>query len=201
MNRKVWGIILAAGNSRRMGKAKLLLPYKGKSIIRHVVEQSLTSKLAGITVVVNPGIPELKTEASVPGVDKVMLNEKAGQGMSTSIQTGLLSVPANVSAVMMLLGDMPLITSLEINKVIEDYCKQTTFPCIVQSSYKNQNGHPVLFDRNLFSELYKVTGDEGGRSIIKTYKHLVYYSYMEKEMASDIDTQLDYEKLLREERG
>ncbi|RFU69629.1 NTP transferase domain-containing protein [Bacillus sp. V59.32b] len=199
MNNKVWGIILAAGFSRRMGTAKLLLPFKGKSILLHVIEQSLHSNLSGITVVVNPEVPDLITQASVPGIDKLILNEKAVQGMSTSIKSGLVSVPADTSAVVFLLGDMPLITYREINRVIQDYLTQDESPLIVQSSYKNLNGHPVLFNRRLFSELYQVCGDEGARSVIKKYKHHIYYSRMGTNMAFDIDTKIDYQKLLREE--
>ncbi|CAH0343911.1 nucleotidyltransferase family protein [Bacillus sp. CECT 9360] len=199
MNNKVWGIILAAGFSRRMGTAKLLLPFKGKSILHHVIEQSLRSNLSGITVVVNPEVPDLFTQASVPGIDKLILNEKAAQGMSTSIKSGLVSVPADTSAAVFLLGDMPLITHREINRVIQDYLTQDESPLIVQSNYKNQNGHPVLFDRRLFSELYQVCGDEGGRSVIKKYKHHIYHSSMGTNMAFDIDTKKDYQKLLREE--
>nr|WP_281171369.1 nucleotidyltransferase family protein [Peribacillus kribbensis] len=191
--------MLAAGFSRRMGTAKLLLPYKGKSILGHVMEQSLNSKLSGISVVVNPQIPELVKEAYLPGIDKVILNEQASKGLSASIKSGLLSVPADTAGVMFLLGDMPLITLHEINKVIEDYSAQKDAPLIVQSSYKNQKGHPVLFDRRLFPEFYFVDGDEGGKSIINKYKRQVYYSNMETSMASDIDTDVDYQKLLREE--
>lgn len=182
-----------------MGTAKLLLPFKGKSILGHVIEQSLNSNLSGITVVVNPDIPDLITEASVPGIDKVILNEKAAQGMSSSIKSGLLSVPADTAAIVFLLGDMPLITTRDINTVIQDYFKHTELPLIIQSSYQNQNGHPVLFDRRLFSDLYHVDGDEGGRSIINKYKEQIYYSNMGTIMTSDIDTHIDYQKLLREE--
>jgi CTP:molybdopterin cytidylyltransferase MocA len=197
VNKKVWGIILAAGFSRRMGTAKLLLPFKGKSILRHVIEETLESRLSGITVVANPDIPELITEASVPGIDKVIVNENAGQGISSSIKSGLLSVPAEITAAMFLLGDMPLITSREINRVLQDYMKHPDSPLIVQASYQNQNGHPVLFDRLLFSELSHVSGDEGGKSIINKYK--VYYSDMGTNITADIDTQRDYQTLLREE--
>jgi molybdenum cofactor cytidylyltransferase len=199
LNRKVWGIVLASGFSRRMGSAKLLLPFKGKSILRHVLEHSINSELSGITVVVNPDIPGLAEEASVPGIDKIVINDRASEGMSTSVKSGLLSVPADAAAAMFLLGDMPLVTANEINAVIRDYVKPETPPRIVQAKYGTKTGHPILFDRSLFSELLQVSGDEGGRSIIKKYKQEVHYSEMEKEMTSDIDTQADYQKLLREE--
>ncbi|WP_409292605.1 NTP transferase domain-containing protein [Peribacillus sp. SCS-37] len=199
MNNKIWGIILAAGFSRRMGTAKLLLPFKSKSILGHVIEHGLNSGLSGISVVVNPDIPDLLTEAMVPGIQKVILNEKASEGMSSSIKLGLLSLPSDTTAALFLLGDMPLITTREIDRVIQDYSKHTELPLIVQSSYKNQKGHPVLFDRRLFSELHLVDGDEGGKSIIKKYEHQVYYSKMEINLTPDIDTQTDYQELLREE--
>ncbi|MDQ0218703.1 nucleotidyltransferase family protein [Peribacillus cavernae] len=199
MNKKVWGIILAAGYSRRMGTAKLLLPFKGKTILRHVIDHALHSALYGITVVINPDIPDLVKEASIPGIDKIVINEKASQGMSASVKSGLHTVPANADAAMFLLGDLPLLTADEMNSVIRDYYQHKTSKLIIQAKYGDQQGHPVLFDRSLFSDLLHVSGDEGGRSIIKIYKQEVYYSEIGKKITSDIDTQADYQNLLREE--
>jgi molybdenum cofactor cytidylyltransferase len=194
----VWGVILAAGFSKRMGTAKMLLPYKGKPILRHVIDQSLDSSLSGISVVINPDVPGLLQEVSRTRVNKVLLNDRALVGMSSSVKAGLLSIPSHIKAVMFLLGDQPLLTSDEINQVIHDYIGMEREPLIVQATYETEKGHPVLFDRKMFSHLLQVDGDEGGRTILKQFNKYVKYAEMGKKQISDIDTIDDYKKLLRE---
>lgn len=199
MNPKIWGIVLAAGFSRRMGTAKMLLPFKEKSIFRHVIDHGLHSQLYGISAVVNADIPELIKEASVVGGIHTILNDFASSEMSQSMKKGLQSVPKDADAAMFLLGDQPLVTAEDINIVIRDYYSQNPRPLIVQASYENQKGHPVLFSRSLFPPLMKVTGDEGGRTVIQQYQQQVYYATMQKKLAPDIDTKADYQALLGEE--
>ncbi|WP_371321677.1 nucleotidyltransferase family protein [Robertmurraya korlensis] len=192
-------MILAAGFSRRMGTAKMLLPYRGKSILQHVIDQGLGSSLSGISVVINPDVPGLYQDVSVTGVNQILINDQASDGMSSSFKLGLRSIPNHIKAVVFLLGDQPLLTSDEINKVIKDYYWQKDRPLIVQASYQGEKGHPVLFDRKLFPYLFDAKGDEGGRSVLKKFQKDVFYSEMGKKQIQDIDTLVDYEHLLREE--
>lgn len=194
---KVWGIILAAGYSQRMGKDKMLLPYKEKSILRHVIDQSLNSSLSGISVVVNPDVPGLFHEA-VNG-NKIIVNDQAIDGISTSVKLGLRSVPTDMDAVMFLLGDQPLLSTVDINHVIQEYKIHGSF--IVQASYKGKKGHPVLFDREMFPEILTISGDEGARTILKKYQNQVVNAEIDKELLKDIDTIEDYEGLIGEMVG
>jgi CTP:molybdopterin cytidylyltransferase MocA len=192
-------VILAAGFSKRMGTAKMILPYNGKSILQHVINQGLGSSLSGISVVINPDVPGLYQEATVTGVNQILINDQASDGMSTSVKLGLRSIPNHIKAAVFLLGDQPLLSSDEINKVIKDYDRQKDRPLIVQASYQGEKGHPVLFDRKMFPYLLDAKGDEGGRSVLKKFQKEVFYSEMGKKQIPDIDTLVDYENLLREE--
>lgn len=191
---QVWGIILAAGFSRRMGKDKMLLPYKEKSILRHVIDQSLNSSLSGISVVVNPEVPGLFQEAV--GGNKIIVNDQAIDGLSTSIKLGINTVPNEMKAVMFLLGDQPLISTEDINCVIQEYNIHGSL--IVQASYKGNKGYPVLFDREMFPQLLKISGDEGDRMILDKYQHQAVFAEMNKGLLQDINTIEDYEELIGE---
>jgi molybdenum cofactor cytidylyltransferase len=198
MRKNIWGIILASGFSKRMGKPKLLLPYKGKPIIRHVIDESMESRLSGVVVVVNPEVAELRNEVSRSCVSKLVLNEQAGQGMSTSLKAGLMNLPLTADAAVVLLGDQPLVSSDDIDAVIECY-ESNGGPLIVQASYQSKRGHPVLFDCSMFPHLFNVTGDEGARSVLKTFSNKICFARIDKPFPSDIDTPEDYEQLLRKE--
>jgi len=182
-----------------MGTAKMLLPYRGKSILQHVIDQGLSSSLSGISVVINPDVPGLYQDVSVTGVNQILINDQASDGMSSSFKLGLRSIPNHIKAVVFLLGDQPLLTSDEINKVVKDYYWQKDRPLIVQASYQGEKGHPVLFDKKMFPYLFDAKGDEGGRSVLKKFQKDVFYSEMGKKQIPDIDTLVDYEHLLREE--
>ncbi|WP_101845154.1 NTP transferase domain-containing protein [Halobacillus sp. Marseille-P3879] len=196
--REVWGIILAAGLSSRMDAPKMLLPFRGKTLVRSVVEQAINSSLDEVVVVVNPEVAGMVNEARIPGVRKVILNSRAKRGLSTSVQAGLTALPEHAEAALFLLGDQPYITEREINKVIERY-KKTRNSSIYQSTSFGVRGHPVLFHRELFNELFSVNGDEGGRSVIKKYNQQVELVEMSTNHLFDIDTKGDYEKVLNEE--
>ncbi|MGP4080646.1 nucleotidyltransferase family protein [Pseudalkalibacillus sp. R45] len=189
---------MAAGMSKRMGSPKMLLPFQGKTIIRHVIDHALCSALDGVVVVVNPAVDGLVDEASVNGVNKVILNSRTDDGLSTSVKSGLLFLPLKVEAVLFMLGDQPLITNKEIDRIVHRFKKERLAP-IYQSSYLGKKGHPVLFKRHLFGDLYNVQGDEGGRAVLKKYHQHVRLVEMRKRNPSDIDTRNDYEKLLDEE--
>ncbi|WP_082234593.1 nucleotidyltransferase family protein [Halobacillus massiliensis] len=196
--REVWGIVLAAGLSSRMDAPKMLLPFRGKTLVRSVIEQAINSTLDEVVVVVNPDVAGLVNEARIPGVRKVILNSRANRGLSTSVQAGLTTLPEHAEAALFLLGDQPYITEREINKVIERY-KKTRNSSIYQSTSFGVRGHPVLFHRELFGELFSVSGDEGGRSVIKKYNQQVELVEMSTNHLFDIDTKGDYEKVLSEE--
>ncbi|WP_419880948.1 nucleotidyltransferase family protein [Peribacillus sp. B-H-3] len=192
---RVWGIILAAGSSKRMGSPKLLLPYQNKPILRHVLDNSRKSALMGRTIVVNPYIPGLMEAASLPDIETVFLNFNTSEGLSSSIKAGLSTVPKEAEGALFLLADQPLLTCCDINRVIGHFYRDKTRPLIVQASYHNQKGHPVLFHRSLFLEFNSLTGERGGKVILQNYKNQVVFADMGKSIEPDIDTVSDYEDL------
>jgi molybdenum cofactor cytidylyltransferase len=191
VKKEIWGMILAAGLSSRMGSPKLILPLKGKPVIRYVIDQALASRLDGVVVVANHNVPELIEEVSTSKVNKIVRNEQPELGMSSSIKKGLSELPDQVDAVMILLGDQPLMTTDEMNRMI-DFYQANGFPGIVQASYLGEKGHPVLFSRPLFPALMTIIGDQGGKSLIQQYADQLKFVEMGKKVPADIDTYNDY---------
>lgn len=181
-----------------MGTQKLLLPYKEKAIVDTVASNAFASELAGVFVVGSPEISgHLQVFASKTNT-KVVINHKNDKGLSSSMKLGLQSIPQHVNAVVFLLGDQPLVTETTINKMIV-YFQQLKEPRILQAAYFERKGHPVLFHRDFFDSLMEVTGDEGGRSVLKKFSSSIETIEMGIKFPYDIDTKEDYRRLLREE--
>ncbi|WP_017729041.1 nucleotidyltransferase family protein [Halalkalibacterium ligniniphilum] len=198
MKKEIWGIILAAGFSRRMGRSKLALPYQEKPIVRHVIDKALRSNLDGVLVVINPLEVEFFKTIQVTGVKSFIVNEETHLGMATSIKKGLRALPQDVEAVVILLGDQPKVTETSINQVLETYL-QANQPLIVQSLYLNhEKGHPVLFKRDVFPSLFEMNGDTGGKSVIQQFRDEIVYAEIKESNSKDIDTVEDYERLMNE---
>jgi molybdenum cofactor cytidylyltransferase len=192
-------MVLAAGLSRRMGIPKMLLPYQQKTLVRYVIEKSLNSVLDGVVVVINPKVEGLYEEVSIRGVKQVIQNNDSYLGMSTSIKAGLRSLPQQVEATVILLGDQPEICENLIDKVVETY-RLKHKPSVVQSVFlNNEKGHPVLFKRNMFPHLLKMDGDRGGKSVIQKFSKEVVYAEMNQMNIPDVDTFEDYQRLIKEE--
>lgn len=195
VNNGVWAIILAAGFSTRMGKPKMLLPFQGESLLRRTIGQALKSRIDGLIVVVNPLTKNIVMEANVEGVDQVVLNDRAFEGMSSSLKAGLQAVYDKAKSVVFLLSDQPLMSVREINTVVEAHLCQPSYS-IVQATYQGCKGHPVLFKKEMFPHLLNISGDEGGKSVIAQFRQSVYYAEMNKEPIPDVDTPSDYLRLI-----
>jgi len=159
-------VLLAAGNSTRMGKLKQLLPFGTSTILEQVIDNLLGSVVKEIVVVVGhraEGV--IKTASSKPV--KVVLNSDPEQGMSTSIIAGLNAVDSQAQAFMIALGDQPLIDGWIINRLIEEFHHHDKG--IVIPTYQGKRGHPIIFARKYRHELLALRGDVGGREIVRNH--------------------------------
>ncbi len=189
-------IILAAGLATRMGRPKLLLPLNGKSIIRWTVEHVFQAgKNEWEEVIVVLGRERRGVERELEGLPvRTILNPYFANGMSTSLQIGLQAVPNAVSGAMIFLGDQPLLPSQVVPCMIATY-RETRKPIVVPT-YGQERGHPVLFERSIFSDLLAIEGDKGASQIINRYPELVATVRFSSSLApKDVDTQEDYEAM------
>lgn len=190
------GIVLAAGLARRMGRQKLHLDLKGKPVLQWTLEAALFSDLDEVVCVVQ----ELKeSRERIPLThDKLrwVTNEKTKEGQSTSIIAGLKAINAKSEAVLFLVGDQPLVKTDLINGLIGLF-KKSRSP-IVAPTFQDQTRNPVLFHKDLFPELLKLTGDKGGKGLIEKYREkMAVLDWKEEKPFLDVDKWDDYEKLKR----
>jgi len=190
----IYGIILAAGEGKRMGKVKLTLPLGNKKLIEWVLQAAKLTPLDKYFLVVRPEDKEIIKIGKKWGAE-IVFNPDFRKGMSTSIKKALLKINTQeVEGFFLILGDQPLITSRIINKLIKSFSPGKGE--IVVPYFKNKRGNPVLFDICWKDELMAVTGDVGGRVLIKAHPEKIKrVNISDETILFDIDREEDYEKM------
>ncbi len=188
-------IVLAAGLSTRMrGVNKLLLPFKGKTVIVTVVEHLINACIEEIIVVTGNDAKQVKNLLKHLDVN-VIYNEDFKKGMTCSIKKGVLSVTGN--SYMICLGDMPFINNKEYSQIRTFFEKKRHLndACICIPTYKNKKGNPVVFSSYYKSEILQHTNIEGCKGIIAGNQQNVYKLEMKAaNILKDIDTHDNYDK-------
>ena len=194
----IWGMILAAGESKRMGKPKLLLPFGEKTIIETVIDSVIQSKLDDVLVVL--GAHREKIEKKIKDFSiKIVVNPNFKNDMLSSVQCGFRALPEDVEASLVILGDQPEISSALINKIVEAYKKSKKG--IVLPVYRKNRGHPVLIDMKYQGEIEDLNPDLGLRNLV--YKHaedILEVEVITPSILQDIDTIEDYNRELKSKR-
>jgi molybdenum cofactor cytidylyltransferase len=190
----IYGIILAAGEGKRMGKVKLALPLGNKKLIEWVLKAAKLTPLDKYFLVVRPEDKEIIKTGEKWGAE-IVLNPDFHKGMSTSIKKALLKINTQeAEGFFLILGDQPLITSTILNKLIKSFSSGKGE--IVVPYFKDKRGNPVLFDICWKDELMAVTGDVGGRVLIKAHPEKIKrINISDKAILFDIDEEKDYLKV------
>ncbi len=191
--KKVWCLILAAGESTRMKQQKLLMPWNGKTVVEATVERALASNADEVLVVTGSHRSEIESLLKPSGV-KIVVNESYQDGMLSSVLCGIKTIPSAVDAVLVMLGDQPMIQTSVINRIIETYQKEGAK--IILPVWKEKRGHPVLFDLQFREEMFGLKGNPGLRELLQRYPNDVKELEVDtSEIVEDLDTQEDYQKL------
>ncbi|MGM0377992.1 MAG: nucleotidyltransferase family protein [Bacteroidota bacterium] len=187
---EIWGIVLAAGSSRRMKKQKLLLPFKGKTIIETVIVNIVPALQKNIVVVLGANRNEISKEISKFQV-RLVENQNHLSGMLSSVICGIGSLPESPKAVLVYLGDQPQIETDVTFKVIDAYKKSGKG--IVIPVYKGKRGHPVLIDMKYRSEIKQLDPEKGLRQLMEKFRADIHKIECGRpEILRDIDTPQDY---------
>jgi molybdenum cofactor cytidylyltransferase len=194
----IWAIILAAGESKRMGRPKMLLPWGEQTIIETVIDAATQAMVDGIVVVVGANAEKVAEAINGRPVE-LSVNPHFREGMLSSIQWGLNSIPAAARAALVMLGDQPLIASSTIDMVIKAY-RQGNHG-IVLPVYRGKRGHPMLLDMKYKDEVAQLDGNIGLREL--TYHNVEDVLEVELDdsgILSDVDTREEYQEMIKQRR-
>jgi molybdenum cofactor cytidylyltransferase len=181
-------IILAAGQSRRMGKVnKLLAAIDGKPMVRWAAEAALASSAAPVFVVL--GHEAGNVRAALEDLDVTFIdNPDYAQGIAGSVKRGIAALPRNADGAIVCLGDMPRVSSALIDRLIAAY-NPVEGRALCIPTWRGKRGNPVLIGKRFFAEMQALTGDVGARPLISQYPELTCEVEMEDDAALvDIDT-------------
>ncbi len=158
-------IVLAAGQSRRMGEAnKLLAPIDGLAMVAHVVDAVLASRADTVLVVTGHEAAAVRTALAGRPV-RFVDNPAYAAGLSTSLQAGLAALPENCAGVLIALGDMPKVGRAEIDRLIAAF-NPNEGRSICVPTVRGKRGNPVLFAARFVPEMAALSGDVGARRLL-----------------------------------
>jgi len=185
-------LLLAAGESKRMGMEKLSLLWGRRTVLEVCLRALVQSKTDEVIVVLNDRIKGLVSHVKGQKV-KAVMNPFYKRGMSSSIQRGLQALHPCTEGILIALGDQPLLKTRTINALIHAFRKGGKG--IIVPSFQGKRGNPVIFHRKYREDLQRLKGDVGGRSIIDRHLEDTKMVRTKSEgVVRDIDTWEDYRK-------
>jgi molybdenum cofactor cytidylyltransferase len=158
----VSAIVLAAGESRRMGQPKQLLRLGERTLLDLALDNVRKSAAAEIILVLGSSAAQIRQQVSSQGV-KIVMNSAYQEGMASSLRAGIGAVDPRAHAVLIVLADQPCLRPTTLDRLIDHH--RSNRPHIVIPTYKGFRGNPVLLDRSVFSEVTEIRGDVGCRAI------------------------------------
>ena len=190
----VSAVVLAAGCSSRMNDAhKLLLPWDQTTIIDHLIHLLVRACLSEIVVVLGNRGDSIRNAIRNQTVKFAYNPEYASKGLSSSIRRGVETAASHARGLLIVLGDMPEISSETIERLVQVFTKANSNAAICVPTYYGKPGNPVLFGAGYRTELTALSGDRGARSLIAKYpERILSVAVADPGIHIDIDTQADY---------
>jgi len=196
------GIILAAGSSSRMGRAKALLPIGPDLFVTRLCQTMASAGIDDTVVVTGAATREIGDALRAAGLQpRVVENPAPERGQLSSLLVGLgLADRPGVEAVLVTLVDVPLVAASTVAAMIEAW--RTTHAPLVRPVRAGRHGHPVLFARALFDELRHADAGQGAKAVVRAHAQDGVDVRVDDEGATlDIDTPEDYERLIGSAAG
>lgn len=188
----VAAIVLAAGQSSRMGKPnKLLLSREGDPLVRHAVKMAVLSQLKPVIVVLGHEA-EIVRDALIGLPVTCVVNPDYSLGLSTSLKAGLRALPENIDGAAIILADMPGIDAALLDRLYAAFEAEPAALAAIPV-HDGQWGNPCLVAAALFAEIEALSGDQGARKILEQHRDMVIEMPESSDAATrDIDTPEDW---------
>jgi molybdenum cofactor cytidylyltransferase len=185
-------IILAAGQSKRMGQPKMLLPWGNLTVIEHVVTTFLHAGVNDILVVTGGAHEQVKKAIHRYPVRHIQNRDYAAGEMLSSLQCGLRKMPDQAQAALIGLGDQPQIQEGSIRLICEAYRESRSL--LIVPSFHMKRGHPWLVACSLWKEILRLRSPETPRDFLNHYADQIQYVSVETPtIFADLDTPEDYQ--------
>ncbi|MHC1741041.1 MAG: NTP transferase domain-containing protein [Anaerolineaceae bacterium] len=196
MSAGVAGVILAAGESSRFGQPKQLLTFRGKTFIENVIETALNTRVSPIIVILGANSQEI-LEIIEKYKNRVVIVENPDwqSGQSSSIRIALSAINGKCEAVLFLLVDQPQVSSELIDSLVNHFAD--FHDQILAPFFGEKRGNPVLFDNTCFSDLKRLTGNQGGRVLFQNH-NLSKFDWQDGSILLDVDQPEDYLELVKQ---
>ena len=162
--KKLAAAILAAGESRRMGRPKALVPFEGLTFVEHLLQATNHPRVGIVRVVLGANAESIQAELELDQ-EIVVVNQDWQQGQLSSIQSAIRSLPADQTAGLLLCPvDHPLISSQLVSRLIAEFDSDRKL--IVVPTHQGRRGHPVIFHASLYAELLDASPNVGARQVV-----------------------------------
>jgi len=191
----IWAMVLAAGESTRMGSPKLLLPFGKKTMIETVVHNIINSKVNNTLVILGADTKEIEEKIKRFPLS-ISVNPHFEQGMLSSVQWGFQQLPEDARAVLVALGDQPNISPTVADKIIDAF--NTSKKRIILPVFNRNRGHPVLIDMKYRDEVNALSPDVGLRGLVYSHEEDILEIEVEaSNILRDVDDIEDYKNELK----
>ena len=190
-------IVLAAGESKRMGRTKQLLAWEGRTIVQRVLENLSRSRVDEVILVLGHEAERIMQTVDTHKV-KVVINKHYKEGMISSIQQGLINLNDKVEAFFIVLADQPAVGPEIFDRLISEFRRVDPQKSIVLPTFHSRRGHPALFSAKYQKEALRIEGDVGFQQVLQEHPEEILTVEMGTDsILQDIDTPDDYQKQLK----
>ena len=178
------GLVLGAGGSKRLGRPKQTLPFRGGTLLGHVVGVARECDFDQLIVAIGGAADEVREQVDLSRAE-VVVNDAYGEGCSSSIAAALGAVDPRCDVLVLMLGDQPGVTAETVRALVAGRGSSELAVC----RYDDGRGHPIAFARSLFDALADLHGDKG---VWKLVDRLGEDVPIAGEIPRDVDTPEDY---------